>query len=207
MRVDFNEYIQRAKQGDERATESIVRIFKKLAWNKYKMMFGDDLADAIQTGLMNMWLGIKTYDKTKNENAFRWLYATLDCGVINYIKLKNRQKHRALDTAHSLDKPLNYRGYRDSVETPVALGDVLPSDVIVENAVYNIYGEQEYERLEQKLSPLERQVLHYRYLGCLKKNGGMKLIAQMTGVHVKAVDNAVQRIQRKAKYLGIGVSA
>jgi RNA polymerase sporulation-specific sigma factor len=202
MRVDFNEYIQRAKQGDERAIESIVRIFKKLAWNKYKRMFGDDLSDAIQTGLMNMWVGIKTYDKTKNENAFQWLYATLDCGVVNYIKSKNRQKHRHLNAACSLSKQITYRSGK--IDNCVTLEDMLPGDAVIENVVYNVYGEEEYKRLEQKLSPLERQVLHYRYLGCLKKNGGMKLIAQMTGVHVKAVDNAVQRIQRKAKYLSIG---
>jgi RNA polymerase sporulation-specific sigma factor len=199
MRIDFDEYVQRAQQGDERAMESVIRAFRRIGCRKYKHKFDQDLEDAMQTGLMKLWQGIKDFNPTKTDNAFMWLFMTLDHGISDYIKQKNRRKYSVLNNALSLNRQINYRSNEDG--RCITLEDIIPSDIVIEDIVYDVYGKQQYKKLVRILSPIESKVLHCRYFGGLRS---LKLIAQITGVHFKAADNAMSRIKRKAKYLGIG---
>ena len=91
---------------------------------------------------------------------------------------------------------LNTAAYDNNEEDSVELIDTFDSKLI-EDPLETVMKQEYYEKIQnavnKNLSKFERQVLD-RFI----KGESYQLIAQRLDSHVKSVDNAIQRIRKKA---------
>ena len=110
--------------------------------------------------------------------------------LITAIKTSNRQKHIPLNSYLSL----NMSAYND--ENGLELIEKFNADV-VEDPLEMIMKQEYYQEIKKKidksLSKLEKQVLERFIVG-----ESYEIIAQKLNCSVKSIDNAIQRIRKKA---------
>lgn len=181
-----------AGDGDKDALEYLLTKYKELVdikVNKY-FIIGAEKEDIIQEGLIGLYKAIKSFDDTK-ENSFRsFANLCIERQLITAIKTSNRQKHMPLNSSISL----NATAYDDDSDTELldrldmqVLED--PLDTITKKEYYKIIE----TRIDKNLSDFEKQVLTRYARGESYVN-----IAEKLETPVKSIDNAIQRIRKKA---------
>ncbi|MBQ1501424.1 MAG: RNA polymerase sporulation sigma factor SigH, partial [Firmicutes bacterium] len=114
--------------------------------------------------------------------------------IITAIKTATRQKHIPLNSYISLNRPM-YEEESDRTLLDVIIEDTPsnPEDMLIDREeLMMIEG-----RIGAMLSDMEKEVL-VRYM----EGKSYQAISDELGRHVKAIDNALQRIKRKlSKYL------
>lgn len=180
--------IERAKQGDNDAIEQILNNYKWLV-RKYAQGYyivGGDKDDLIQEGIIGLFKAIKAYDAAVGSFA---AFATvcINRNMMSAIKKSNRNKHKALNDALSLQ---NEEGELISIIANPYTDD--PLNVILEKEAYN----QLSQKINALLSPLERKVFSM-YL----EGDSYSIIAQKLGKNAKSIDNTLQRIRKKINAL------
>ena len=111
--------------------------------------------------------------------------------MITAIKSSNRQKHKPLNTYLSL----NTSAY-DNDEDGTELMDTFNSDTIedpLETIMKKEYFEEIQNTMHKSLSKFENQVLE-KYI----QGDSYEVIAKKLDTPVKSIDNAIQRIRKKA---------
>ena len=112
--------------------------------------------------------------------------------LITAIKTSNRQKHMPLNSYLSL----NTSAYDNDDENSVELMDTFNNDSVedpLETIMKKEYYEQVQKSMDESLSKFEKQVLD-RFI----KGESYNIIAQKLNSPIKSVDNAIQRIRKKA---------
>lgn len=189
-----DEIISRIKQGDEKALSFILDKYKELVnikVGKY-FMIGAEREDIVQEGMIGLFKAIKNYNPDKN-NAFKsFANICIERQLITAIKSSNRQKHMPLNSYLSL----NTAAYDNNEEDSVELIDTFDSKTI-EDPLETIMKKEYYAEVEnavtKSLSKFEKEVLD-RFI----KGESYTTIAQKLDSPVKSVDNAIQRIRKKA---------
>lgn len=189
-----DEIISRIKQGDEKALSFILDKYKELVnikVGKY-FMIGAEREDIVQEGMIGLFKAIKNYNPDKN-NAFKsFANICIERQLITAIKSSNRQKHMPLNSYLSL----NTAAYDNNEEDSVELIDTFDSKTI-EDPLETIMKKEYYAEVEdavtRSLSKFEKEVLD-RFI----KGESYTTIAQKLDSPVKSVDNAIQRIRKKA---------
>ena len=184
-------YIKMIKTGDTVALDHIMEKYKNFVFSKAKPFFivGAEKEDIIQEGMIGLFKAIKGYDESK-EVTFR-VFADLCIRrqIMTAIKAATRQKHIPLNSYLSLNKT----AYDEESDRTVI--DMLDMET-VPDPLDTITSRETYEKLEMKmnelLSDFEQKVLAEYLNGCSYSE-----IATRLDSHVKAVDNAVQRIKKK----------
>ena len=184
-------YIKMIKTGDTIALDYIMEKYKNFVFSKAKPFFivGAEKEDIIQEGMIGLFKAIKGYDESK-EVTFR-VFADLCIRrqIMTAIKAATRQKHIPLNSYLSLNKT----AYDEESDRTVI--DMLDMET-VPDPLDTITSRETYEKLEMKmnelLSDFEQKVLAEYLNGCSYSE-----IATRLDSHVKAVDNAVQRIKKK----------
>lgn len=184
-------YIKMIKTGDTVALDYIMEKYKNFVFSKAKPFFivGAEKEDIIQEGMIGLFKAIKGYDESK-EVTFR-VFADLCIRrqIMTAIKAATRQKHIPLNSYLSLNKT----AYDEESDRTVM--DMLDMET-VPDPLDTITSRETYEKLEMKmnelLSDFEQKVLAEYLNGCSYSE-----IATRLDSHVKAVDNAVQRIKKK----------
>ena len=184
-------YIKMIKTGDNVALDHIMEKYKNFVFSKAKPFFivGAEKEDIIQEGMIGLFKAIKGYDESK-EVTFR-VFADLCIRrqIMTAIKAATRQKHIPLNSYLSLNKT----AYDEESDRTVM--DMLDMET-VPDPLDTITSRETYEKLEMKmnelLSDFEQKVLAEYLNGCSYSE-----IATRLDSHVKAVDNAVQRIKKK----------
>ena len=184
-------YIKMIKTGDTIALDYIMEKYKNFVFSKAKPFFivGAEKEDIIQEGMIGLFKAIKGYDESK-EVTFR-VFADLCIRrqIMTAIKAATRQKHIPLNSYLSLNKT----AYDEESDRTVM--DMLDMET-VPDPLDTITSRETYEKLEMKmnelLSDFEQKVLAEYLNGCSYSE-----IATRLDSHVKAVDNAVQRIKKK----------
>ncbi|MDD6666384.1 MAG: sigma-70 family RNA polymerase sigma factor [Lachnospiraceae bacterium] len=149
---------------------------------------GAEQQDLIQEGLIGLLQAVNDYDPEKNPNftAFAWL--CIDRQIQNAREKLFRQKNQPLNSYVSIDESVG--------DSSLTLGEELgeegsdPEKVLLQSEEVKLW----MERVEEKLTPLERQVL-YLYLDGYKG----RIIAMILDRDPKSVDNALQRLRKKMK--------
>lgn len=169
--------------------------------NKYKelvnvkvskyFMVGAEKEDIVQEGLIGLYKAIKNFNLEKQNSFKTFANLCIERQLITAIKTSNRQKHSPLNFYLSL----NVSAY-DNDETDSSLIDIFDSNLI-EDPLDTITKKEYYETVEntidKSLSGLEKKVLT-RYI-----NGDSYVkIAEKLDMPVKSIDNAIQRIRKKA---------
>ena len=186
------ELIELIKNGDEMALEYLINKYKDMVNMKVGKYFiiGAEREDIIQEGMIGLYKAIKSYNADKQNSFKSFANLCIERQLITAIKTSNRQKHIPLNSSVSL----NNTAFNDEDDT--SLMEIFNAHVI-EDPLDTITKKEYYKsvenKIDQELSNFEKQVL-YRYA----KGESYVTIAEKLDIQVKSVDNAIQRIRKKA---------
>lgn len=188
------EIIKEIRIGDKQALSYLMNKYKEivnLKVGKY-FMVGAEKEDIVQEGLIGLFKAIKTFNAEKNNTFKTFANMCIERQLITAIKTSNRQKHMPLNSYLSL----NISAYDNNEDDSVELMDTFNSNTI-EDPLETIMKQEQYTEVEnavnKSLSKFEKQVLN-RFL-----NGESYVkIAEKLDTPVKSIDNAIQRIRKKA---------
>ena len=187
------EIISYIKQGDEQALAYLLNKYRELVNIKISKfyMVGGERDDILQEGMIGLFKAIKNFDSEKQSSFKTFANICIERQLITAIKTSNRQKHIPLNSYISL----NTSAY-DNDEESAELIDTFNSHLIedpLDTIMKKEYYEEVFNSLDKHLSKFERSVLN-RFI----KGESYVKIAEKLEAPVKSVDNAIQRIRKKA---------
>ena len=184
--------ISLVKSDDKYALDFIIEKYKDLVNMKVSKYFiiGAEKEDIIQEGMIGLFKAIQGFDDTKQNSFKTFANMCIERQLITAIKTSNRQKHMPLNGYLSL----NTSAYDEDEDTTIL--EVFDSHQ-TEDPLDTITKKEYYKRvedaIEKNLSDFEKQVLA-RFI----KGESYVTIAEKLETPVKSIDNAIQRIRKKA---------
>ena len=185
--------ISQIKEGDEQALSFLLDKYKDLVNSKVGKYFiiGAEREDIIQEGMIGLYKAIRGFDHCKQNTFKTFANLCIERKLITAIKSSNRQKHMPLNSYLSL----NTSAY-DNDEDGTELIETFEVDTI-EDPLETIMKKESFDEIQKtmhkSLSKFEEQVLD-RYI----QGESYEIIAKRLDTPVKSVDNAIQRIRKKA---------
>lgn len=181
------------KNGDEQALVYLLNKYKDLVNSKVGKYFiiGAEREDIMQEGMIGLFKAIKSFDNTKQNTFKTFANICVERQLITAIKSSNRQKHMPLNSYLSL----NTSAYEDDengtelIETFNSTQIEDPLDTITKKE----YFEEIKNSIHKNLSKFEEKVLE-RFI----QGESYEVIAKKLDTPVKSIDNAIQRIRKKA---------
>ena len=186
------EIISLIRTDNKEALDYLLNKYKDLVYMKVSKYFivGAERDDIIQEGLIGLYKAVKSFKEDKHNSFKTFANMCIERQLITAIKTSNRQKHMPLNSYLSL----NTSAYEDEEEQ--TLMDILnnhtvedPLDMITKKEYYKSVEES----IDKSLSNFEKQVLK-KFI----KGDSYVKIAEELESPVKSVDNAIQRIRKKA---------
>lgn len=183
--------VEMAQQGNENVTALLIKKYNHLVRSKaYKYyLTGGDKEDIMQEGLIGLYKAILDFKRERTSSFKSFAELCITRQIITAIKMATRQKHSPLNSSISLDKPINKE------DPDHTMMDVI-SEITTTDPVVLLIDQEEGKAMESMLleilSPLERDVLAL-YLEGLSYIE----ITKRLNVHMKSIDNALQRVKRK----------
>lgn len=180
------------KSGDKYALDFLMNKYKELVNMKVSRYFivGAEKEDITQEGLIGLFKAIKSFNSDRQNSFKTFANMCIERQLITAIKSSNRQKHMPLNSYLSL----NVAAYEDDDESSIL--DIFDSHQ-VEDPLETITKKEYYKIVEaaidKHLSNFEKQVLN-RYI----QGESYVQIAEKLDTPVKSIDNAIQRIRKKA---------
>ena len=183
--------IEQVRLGNLEAQNYLLEKYRNLVSMKANKFFliGAENDDMIQEGMIGLYKAIQSFDLEKNNSFKTFANLCVERQLITAIKTSNRQKHIPLNSSFSL----NREAYEDD---DTSLFEIIDSKVMedpLETITKREYFESIENKIDKKLSSFERQVLD-RYV----QGESYIDIANKLNSPVKSVDNAIQRIRKKA---------
>lgn len=186
------EIIERYNNGDNEALDYIINKYRNIVDMKVGKYFiiGAEKEDIVQEGLIGLLKAVKNFNSEKDNSFKTFANLCIERQLITAIKTSNRQKHQPLNTYVSL----NSTTYDDNDDIQVI--DILDAHQ-VEDPLDTVTKEEYYthvkKTINKNLSKFEKDVL-YKYV----EGNSYEQIASSLDTPVKSVDNAIQRIRKKA---------
>ena len=182
------------QKGDKQALSYLMNKYKELVNIKVSKYFmvGAERDDIVQEGLIGLFKAIKMFKKDKNNSFKSFANMCIERQLITAIKSSTRQKHMPLNSYLSL----NASAYDNEEENGMELINMLDNKMVedpLETVMKKEYYEQIETSIEKSLSTFEKQVLD----GYVKGYSYVTIAKQLDSP-VKSVDNAIQRIRKKA---------
>ena len=192
INIEDEKLIEMIKAGDQKALNFLLDKYNNMVnmkVNKY-FIIGAEREDIVQEGLIGLYKAIKNFNGEKQNSFKTFANLCIERQLITAIKSSNRQKHMPLNSYLSL----NNSAYEENEDTELL--EVFDTDII-EDPLDTIMKKEYYKSVENEidknLSDFEKQVLN-RYT-----NGESYIeIAKRLNMPVKSIDNAIQRIRKKA---------
>lgn len=190
--ISDEDLIKTIKSGDKLALEFLINKYKELVNMKVSRFFmiGAEREDIIQEGLIGLFKAVKCYNPDKQNSFKTFANLCIERQLITAIKSSNRQKHMPLNSYLSL----NSTAYEDDEDSNIL--DVFDAHQI-EDPLETITKKEYYQTVEnaidKSLSDFEKKVLN-RYM----QGESYIQIAERLDAPVKSIDNAIQRIRKKA---------
>lgn len=189
--------IEIIKSGNKYALEHLINRYKSLVNIKVSKYYiiGAEKEDIVQEGLIGLYKAIKSYQTDKQSSFKNFANMCIERQLITAIKSSNRQKHMPLNSYLSLNMSV-YEGNDEADTNNPDLFEILNTN-LVEDPLDTITQKEYYKIIEntidKSLSDFEKQVLNHYMQG----ESYIK-IAERLNTPVKSVDNAIQRIRKKA---------
>lgn len=187
-----SDLISLVKSGDKHALNFLLNKYKELVNIKVGKYFiiGAEREDSVQEGMIGLYKAIRDFDVDKQNSFKTFANLCIERQLITAIKTSNRQKHMPLNSYLSL----NNSAYEEDEGMP--LMETLNSN-FMEDPLDTITKKEYYKTVEdaidKSLSDFEKQVLR-RYI----QGESYVSIAEKLDTPVKSIDNAIQRIRKKA---------
>ena len=178
---------------NKEALEFLLDKYKELVNMKVGKYFiiGAEREDMIQEGMIGLYKAIQNFECEKQSSFKSFANMCVERQMITAIKTSNRQKHMPLNGYLSLNSSA---GEED--EEGKDLMDIFNANLI-EDPLETITKKEYYKDIEntidKSLSEFEKQVLKGFINGQSYEQSATKLDTQ-----AKSVDNAIQRIRKKA---------
>jgi len=186
------EIISLIKSDNKEALNYLLNKYKELVYMKVSKYFiiGAEKDDIFQEGMIGLYKAIQSFKGDKQNSFKTFANMCIERQLITAIKSSNRQKHMPLNSYLSL----NTSGYEDDDDK--TLMDVINNNT-VEDPLDTITKKEYYKTVEdtidKSLSDFEKQVLRK----FIKGDSYIKIAEELSSP-VKSVDNAIQRIRKKA---------
>jgi RNA polymerase sporulation-specific sigma factor len=184
--------VERYQHGDTQAMEILLSRYRDYPRAKARSYYlvGADRDDLIQEGLIGLYKAIRDYQRGNNATFRTFADVCITRQILTAVKTATRHKHGPLNTGISLATPMSASDDPDRV-----LADVLeaPRSSDPAELVVSMEGVSSIKvAFIGSLSRFEAEVLSL-YLG----GSSYQEIGQILQRHVKAIDNALQRIKKK----------
>lgn len=191
--MNDEDLIEQIKSGDECALNFLIDRYKETVNIKVSKYFivGAEREDIVQEGLIGLFKAIKGFDCEK-ENSFKtFANICIERQLITAIKTSNRQKHMPLNSYLSLSSAAYSETESDSSLIDIFDSNTMedPLDTVTKMEYYKIVE----TAIDQSLSEFEKKVLN-RFI----QGESYVKIAEKLDTPVKSIDNAIQRIRKKA---------
>lgn len=194
--LEDEQLIDLIHHGEKQALDYLLQKYKYFVKAKTRAYFliGADREDIIQEGMIGLFRAVQDF-KSYKASAFRsFAELCITRQIITAVKTATRQKHFALNSYVSLDKPVyDEESDRTLLDVVISSRADDPADMLVHQETYRNIQVQ----MSEALSHLEQHVLTLYLDGWSYAE-----IAGELAKPEKSIDNALQRIKRKLeKYL------
>ena len=153
-------------------------------------MIGAEREDIVQEGLIGLFKAVKNYNAEKQNSFKTFANLCIERQLITAIKSSNRQKHMPLNSYLSL----NTTAYEEDEDSNLLdIFDAHQMEDPLETITKKEYYQTVENAIDKSLSDFEKQVLN-RYI----QGESYIQIAERLDAPVKSIDNAIQRIRKKA---------
>ena len=170
----------------------MIQRYQSFVYKKSSPYFlaGAEKEDIVQEGLIGLFKAVKSYNPEKQNSFKTFANLCIERQLITAIKSSNRQKHMPLNSYLSLNTTA-YEEDEDSSLLEVFDAHQMedPLDTITKKEYYQTVE----NAIDKYLSDFEKQVLN-----CYMQGESYVDIASRLDAPVKSVDNAIQRIRKKA---------
>ena len=180
---------QLTQEGNRDAEEALFkryhRLVRKLARPYY--LAGGDSDDLIQEGMIGLIYGVREYDGQKSASFRTFAEICIRNRLYSAVRAAARDKHSPLNQSVPLEIPF-FDSHTVFCTAPL-LSQTNPEDLII--------GQ---ERFRDRLSDVRKQLSEFeaKILGYYLDGLTIQEMAEAVSRSPKSVDNAVQRIRRKA---------
>ena len=177
--------------GDRGAEEVLVTRYNRLVRQITRPYFlaGGDSDDLIQEGMLGLMKAVREFDCEKEASFRTFAEVCIRNRVYSVLRAASREKHSPLNHSISIETPFFESNSYTALEGHNAQEN--PEDLMIRREKQTL----DLLRIHQQLSPLEGKVFSL-YLDGLT----FSEIAQVLQRSPKSVENAVQRIRRKAAH-------
>ncbi len=195
--ISDEDLITLIKSDDKCALEHLINRYKGLVNMKVGRYYiiGAEKEDIEQEGLIGLFKAIKNFQADKQNSFKTFASMCIERQLITAIKSSNRQKHMPLNSYLSLNSSA-YDNEEDGNNSNAELLEVLNTNLI-EDPLDTITQKEYYKTIEttinNTLSDFEKKVLNQYIQG-----ESYVQIAEKLDTPVKSIDNAIQRIRKKA---------
>ena len=193
--MNDEQLIELIKSGDKYAIDFLIEKYKDLVNMKVSKYFiiGAEKEDIIQEGMIGLFKAIQSF-KSDKQNSFKtFANLCIERQLITAIKTSNRQKHMPLNSYLSLSASAYNNEDDDSDSSMIEFFDSHTTEDPLETLTKKEYYQTVENAIDKSLSDFEKQVLR-RFI----KGESYVNIAESLNTPVKSVDNAIQRIRKKA---------
>ena len=172
------------RTGSAHATNALITKYKNLVKNKAGAYFiaGSDKEDIIQEGMIGLYKSIRDFNPAKGIPFRVFAEICINRQMISAVKAGARHKHKPLNSSLSLGRRLPY--------PEKWISD--PEQMLIGREHWHYIKEY----LISALSTMELRILDLHLTGLSYAE-----IAKHTNYSVKSIDNALQRVRRKAERL------
>lgn len=179
------------REGNQDATEYLLKKYSPLVKKSIRTLYliGADTEDLSQEGMIGLFKAIQNYEAGRDATFYTYAKICIDRQIYSAIKASNRKKHSPLNSYISLYANIG-ESEAELIDNLEAGNDSNPEHIVLDRENTSLFQ----QKLEAKLSKLEREVLHQYMQGKSYADIGAVL-----GKPAKSVDNAVQRIREKVK--------
>ncbi len=186
------ELISLIKSDNKDALNYLINKYKELVYMKVSKYFiiGAEKDDIYQEGMIGLYKAIKSFKADKHNSFKTFANMCIERQLITAIKTSNRQKHMPLNSYLSLNTS-TYDEDDDKTLLDVLNNKTMedPLDTITKREYYKAVE----DTIDKSLSDFEKQVLK-KFI----KGDSYVKIAEELSSPVKSIDNAIQRIRKKA---------
>ncbi len=176
-----------ARQGDRDAEETLVKRYTRLVRQLARPYYlaGGDSDDLIQEGMIGLMCGVREYDGNRAASFRTFAERCIRNRLYSAVRAAARDKHSPLNQSVPLEIPF----FESQSSSYGAMAGEDPQDLIIGR-----------EGAQDTLSDVRRQLSEFeaKILGYYLDGMTIREMAKAVSRSPKSVDNAVQRIRRKA---------
>ena len=193
--IPDEQLVRRLREGESAIMDYIISKYKYLVIRAAKAIYliGGENDDLIQEGMIGLFKAVRDFDTQQETSFYSFAELCISRQMYTAIKLSQRQKHMPLNSYVSL-YDIKKSDYDDKqsplIEQLEIESNSKPEEVFLDKERMQMLVEQ----LNERLSDMERRVLHLHLQG-----EDYRSIAELLDKSPKSIDNALQRIRQKMR--------